>query len=460
MATRRFGQEMSTNVRRFDMDSDDEEESKGGGVVFSRKPAKAATHTNAPPSTAVTRFEQPEQVVEAFDFSDDEDSDYDGGVAVSAAPPQRAAARGASLKPPPSGPKPPARSRQGSPPRRQSRFSPEDEEGQEGGGADESFEEADESKREESKHDDKAEVFAPVSPEKRRQAAGGQEVQRGGGAAAAAAAEQQQEDEEAEEEARAAYGGEDDAEAEALSFCDILRAPPAAYDGMVEALIVRNRSGICRLFPEYQLYFQRSNTLMLFASKQAKNRTSNYHMFDMTRGMGFGSKLTKKSGNYIGKLRSNYGKTENIIVSNHADRRELGAILFNKPSMVEQIKDGSQPRKMYIVVPEVDAEGAAVPVRQSRRDEGLLERVRTQQLSGLAEIETKDPTYENGNYRLNFNGRVTVPSVKNFQLVEQGDRDTVLMQFGKVGEDRFHMDFRAPLTAVQAFAIVLSQFNF
>jgi hypothetical protein len=50
-----------------------------------------------------------------------------------------------------------------------------------------------------------------------------------------------------------------------------------------------------------------------------------------------------------------------------------------------------------------------------------------------------------------------VPSVKNFQLVEQGDRDTVLMQFGKVGEDRFHMDFRAPLTAVQAFAIVLSQ---
>ena len=66
-------------------------------------------------------------------------------------------------------------------------------------------------------------------------------------------------------------------------------------------------------------------------------------------------------------------------------------------------------------------------------------------------------SYENG---LNFNGRVTVPSVKNFQLVEQDDRDTVLMQFGKVGEDRFHMDFRAPLTAVQAFAIVLSQFNF
>merc|ERR1719261_1160506 len=163
--------------------------------------------------------------------------------------------------------------------------------------------------------------------------------------------------------------------------------------------------------------------MMLFASKQAKNRTSNYHMFDMTRGMGFGSKLTKKSGNYIGKLRSNYGKTENLIISNHADRRELGA------------------------------DGVAVPVRQTRRDDGLLECVRTQQLDGLAQIETKDPTYENGNYRLNFNGRVTVPSVKNFQLVAQADRKTVIMQFGKVGEDRFHMDFRAPLTAVQAFAI-------
>ncbi|KAF2286122.1 hypothetical protein GH714_010606 [Hevea brasiliensis] len=50
---------------------------------------------------------------------------------------------------------------------------------------------------------------------------------------------------------------------------------------------------------------------------------------------------------------------------------------------------------------------------------------------------------------LNFHGRVTVASVKNFQLVAtvdqsqpgaKGDEDTVLLQFGKVGDDTFTMD--------------------
>ncbi len=35
-------------------------------------------------------------------------------------------------------------------------------------------------------------------------------------------------------------------------------------------------------------------------------------------------------------------------------------------------------------------------------------------------------------YCLNFNGRVTAASVKNFQLVEARNEDVVLLQFGKV----------------------------
>ncbi|RRT39140.1 hypothetical protein B296_00047882 [Ensete ventricosum] len=69
---------------------------------------------------------------------------------------------------------------------------------------------------------------------------------------------------------------------------------------------------------------------------------------------------------------------------------------------------------------------------------------------------------------LNFHGRVTVASVKNFQLVATadasqpsglGDEDTVLLQFGKVGDDMFTMDFRQPLSAFQAFAICLTCFG-
>ncbi|XWS10897.1 hypothetical protein CRYUN_Cryun38cG0037700 [Craigia yunnanensis] len=69
---------------------------------------------------------------------------------------------------------------------------------------------------------------------------------------------------------------------------------------------------------------------------------------------------------------------------------------------------------------------------------------------------------------LNFHGRVTVASVKNFQLaatVDQsqpggkGDEETVVLQFGKVGDDTFTMDYRQPLSAFLAFAICLTSFG-
>ncbi|CAN8313296.1 unnamed protein product [Cochlearia groenlandica] len=78
---------------------------------------------------------------------------------------------------------------------------------------------------------------------------------------------------------------------------------------------------------------------------------------------------------------------------------------------------------------------------------------------------------------LNFRGRVTVASVKNFQLVasrhplpttqgaaaggppQHQEQDKVILQFGKVGKDMFTMDYRYPLSAFQAFAICLSSFD-
>jgi len=62
--------------------------------------------------------------------------------------------------------------------------------------------------------------------------------------------------------------------------------------------------------------------------------------------------------------------------------------------------------------------------------------------------------------KLDFHGRVTMPSTKNFQLVEEGEStQSVVMQFGRVGKDAFNMDYKAPLSALQAFGIVLSVFR-
>jgi tubby and related proteins len=70
---------------------------------------------------------------------------------------------------------------------------------------------------------------------------------------------------------------------------------------------------------------------------------------------------------------------------------------------------------------------------------------------------------------LNFRGRVTVASVKNFQLVAAPvdqptqvspvELEKVILQFGKIGKDIFTMDYCYPLSAFQAFAICLTSFD-
>lgn len=43
-------------------------------------------------------------------------------------------------------------------------------------------------------------------------------------------------------------------------------------------------------------------------------------------------------------------------------------------------------------------------------------------------------------YILDFKNRVTIPSIKNFQLID--NQNEVVMQFGRVGSNAFTMDFK------------------
>merc|ERR1712226_1088884 len=77
-------------------------------------------------------------------------------------------------------------------------------------------------------------------------------------------------------------------------------------------------------------------------------------------------------------------------------------------------------------------------------------------------LQNKQPKWNDsiGAYVLNFNKRVTQASVKNFQLTNGEDSDTVFFQFGRVGKDVFNVDFQYPLSPFQAFAICLSSFDY
>mmetsp|Transcript_3024 Transcript_3024/g.6536 ORF Transcript_3024/g.6536 Transcript_3024/m.6536 type:complete len:1042 (+) Transcript_3024:131-3256(+) len=78
---------------------------------------------------------------------------------------------------------------------------------------------------------------------------------------------------------------------------------------------------------------------------------------------------------------------------------------------------------------------------------------------GLMALQNRPPWWnaELGAFVLNFGGRVSVASVKNFQLCDRGNQEAILLQFGRVdGRHSFTMDFQYPLSASQAFAIAIS----
>ena len=62
----------------------------------------------------------------------------------------------------------------------------------------------------------------------------------------------------------------------------------------------------------------------------------------------------------------------------------------------------------------------------------------------LVQVHNKTPVWndETQSYVLNFHGRVTQASVKNFQIVHDSDVEYIIMQFGRVAEDIFTMDYR------------------
>lgn len=230
----------------------------------------------------------------------------------------------------------------------------------------------------------------------------------------------------------------------------------------VQCVVVRDRSSVqSKLYPTYELHLEDPPKLLIVAMKMNLNRTSNYHLFDMTRGQA-GSRLSKKSGNYLGKLRAkNVNRTEYVLATQSSEREEIAGVLFDRLGIINQLKEGSQPRKMTVVVPHLDSSKTPIPNRVRENGEGSLSEILRSATIGnrVLTFETKDPVFENGNYRLNFHGRVSVPSVKNFQLVPPDNIDNVVCQFGKVAEDRFNLDFKAPLNALQAFSFALCQFN-
>ncbi|KDO83735.1 hypothetical protein CISIN_1g014365mg [Citrus sinensis] len=270
----------------------------------------------------------------------------------------------------------------------------------------------------------------------------------------------------------------------------------------------------------------RDGTIQCFIKRDKSNLT--YHLFLCLSP----DNISRSSSTYIGKLRSNFLGTKFIIYDtqppyNSAQLSPPGrSRRFYSKKVSPKVPTGSYniaqvsyelnvlgtrgPRRMHCTMHSIPASalepGGSVPGQAELNPRSLEDSFRnfsksidvstefsSSRFSDIVgprdeEDEGKDRPLILRNkaprwheqlqcWCLNFRGRVTVASVKNFQLIAAtqpaagaptpsqppppppSDHDKIILQFGKVGKDMFTMDYRYPLSAFQAFAICLSSFD-
>jgi len=270
-------------------------------------------------------------------------------------------------------------------------------------------------------------------------------------------------DSESEEEAQEADFGSEDPK--------VVQLNPAGKE-IVKCRITRDRKGIEAFgYPTYFLFLDSSTESetnmkdMVLCARKRKTGNSSYIIATSVENLNseiFVGKL--KSNNLIGTRFTCYDQGRKPeatdMVRRDKDenlRSEMVSILYD-----QNVLGFKGPRKMTVVLPKMDEESKkAITIKPAQASQTLLGYFDEADLTHITVHHNRQPNWNDKtqSYVLNFNGRVTQASVKNFQITESDNPQSTIMQFGRIRNDNFTMDYRYPLSAVQAFGIALSSFD-
>jgi tubby-related protein 1 len=232
------------------------------------------------------------------------------------------------------------------------------------------------------------------------------------------------------------------------------------YSGFVHCHINREHAGLTKAFSTtFSLYFdgQNENDHQTFLLSARKHLTIGGHS-EYFIGINPENPSNLSDENSIAKLRGmNITDTEYILYDHQNssnNQKQSTAIIYD-----EHIFGSREPRKFTVLL--YDNEKTSQSLKEN---ETIIDEWRSGHGNDLIELKNKAPTYdeESGLYTLTFYGnRVQQASHQNFQLVtsDQDQENNVAMQFGRIDENNFSLDYRYPLTIIQAFAIALSAFH-
>jgi tubby-related protein 1 len=245
---------------------------------------------------------------------------------------------------------------------------------------------------------------------------------------------------------------------------------PVKKNVTMKCRITRDKKGVDKgMFPIYYLHLEKDDGKKIFllaARRRKKSATANYLLStDPTD-------LSRNAKSFMAKVRSNAVGTSFTLFDNGENpkkaavigdgvRQELAAIIYET-----NVFGFKGPRKMTIIIPgiyggDMGKEMRPVCVRPISEKDSILERYKTHRMEEMVILHNKQPVWneDTQSYVLNFHGRVTQASVKNFQIVHNLNPDYVVMQFGRINNEVFTMDFRYPLSPVQAFGIAMTSFH-
>ncbi|KAG6500317.1 hypothetical protein ZIOFF_040160 [Zingiber officinale] len=262
-----------------------------------------------------------------------------------------------------------------------------------------------------------------------------------------------------------------------ITFPSSLKEPGPA-DAPIQCFIKRHKKN-----STFYLYLGLTQTFMdegkfLMAARRFRHGSHTEYILSLDA-----DNLSVGCNAYLGKLRSDFLGTNFTVYdsqppSNDAKTSSSRIMRrFASKRISPQISSGNfeigqvsykfnllksrGPRRMHCTL--------QCPMAPDRLEEGFLKKAQHSPGAPVV-LRNKSPRWHEHLqcWCLNFHGRVTVASVKNFQLVTTADAaqpqgaredETVLLQFGKVDDDMFTMDYRRPLSAFQAFAICLTSFG-
>ncbi|DAZ98962.1 TPA: hypothetical protein N0F65_000494 [Lagenidium giganteum] len=249
----------------------------------------------------------------------------------------------------------------------------------------------------------------------------------------------------------------------------LTRAPKNGAQA-IRCYVERDRHGLNRLHPVFRLFLEDGKQFLLCAQRRAGSKTANY-LLTMER-----NPTDRRSALIVGKLRGNWSGSEYFIFDDGLSHSKT-AIDSNVRSILGVIEfayDEMGPGKLNVRIPTVQEGGAGSKWKDPDLERGgpqarkvLNDHIRSNSLF----LRNKRPQFDakSGGHVLDFQGRVTMASIKNFQIQCDDLGDSTILQFGRVScqppgprtqcschKNLFIMDVKYPLSPLQAFAVCLS----